>query len=255
MNFFKSLTLTFAMYSKIPMPMVQWDEKSMQWVFPCFPLVGVLVGAVLGFWLRLALWLSLGKLLTGVIALLIPIAISGGIHLDGLCDACDALGSHQPQERKLEIMKDPHIGAFGVMGCVLYLLVFFAVWSEVELTMGNLALLTTIPVVSRSWVALAAVTRRNARGSGLLATFTSSGAGRWSKLLVSLWLVAGLIFLILWSVPGRWVAAASGLIAVWFYRVTEREFGGITGDLAGWYLQMLELGMVLTVALAGRGGI
>lgn len=253
MSFFKSLTLTFAMYSKIPMPMIEWDKKSMEWVFTCFPLVGVVIGGALWLWLTLAHWLNLGSSLTAVVALLIPIALSGGIHLDGLCDTCDALGSHQSRERKLEIMKDSHIGAFGVIGCVLYLLTLFAVWGEMTLSGETLVLLAGVPVVSRSWVSLAAVTRKNARGSGMLATFTNAANRRWNQMFAGLWLAAGLIAFCMWSTVGCWMAAASALVALYAYWVTEKEFGGLTGDLAGWYLQLLELGMLLAAAIAGKG--
>lgn len=255
MSFFKSLTLTFAMYSKIPMPVVEWDDTSMEWVFSCFPLVGVVIGVVLWGWLQLASWLSLGSVFTGAIAIFIPIALSGGIHLDGLCDTCDALGSHQSRKRKLEIMKDSHIGAFGVIGCLLYLLVFLGAWSEVTLSPRNILLLSAIPVLSRCWTGLAAVTRKNARGTGLLATFTGSSSSVWNKGILLLWLLAGLVGVSLFSIAGRWTAVAGAVLAVYYYHMTEKEFGGITGDLAGWYLQMLELVMVLAVALAGKGGI
>ncbi|MCC8076338.1 MAG: adenosylcobinamide-GDP ribazoletransferase [Clostridiales bacterium] len=251
MNLFRSLTLTFSLYSAIPMPNVRWEEENMQWVFPCLPVVGGVIGGVLWLWLRLTLWLELGQALTGAVALLLPIALSGGIHLDGLCDTCDALGSHQSRERKLEIMKDSHIGAFGVIGCALYLLLFFAAWLEVNLTADNLVLLAVIPVVSRSWTALSAVTRKNARGSGLLATFTDAAATGWNRLLCGLWLGACLVFLLCWSAAGRWAAACSALVALVFYHMTKREFGGLTGDLAGCQLQLLELGMVLAVAVVG----
>ncbi len=249
MSFFKSLTLTFAMYTKIPMPVVEWDERSMQWVFSCFPLVGVVTGGMLWLWLRLALWLGLGHNLIALGGVLIPIALSGGIHLDGLCDTCDALGSHQSKERKLEIMKDSHIGAFGVIGCVLYLLSLFAAWSELHYSEEVIVLLALIPVLSRSFVSLAAVTMKNARGSGLLATFTDASAGKWNLMIIAVWLVVPITFLLLLHSIERCMVFAALLVMLVFLRMSKKEFGGITGDLAGWYLQMLELGMVLALAV------
>ena len=253
MKLFRSLTLTFAMYSRIPMPRVEWDEKSMEWVFACFPLVGCIIGLALWLWLRLALWLHLGSLLTGGGAVVLQAALTGGIHLDGLCDTCDALGSHQSRERKLEIMKDSHIGAFGVMGCVLYLIALFAAWSELQPTQTNLILAALVPVLSRSWTSLAAVTRKNARSSGLLATFTNAANKTWNRIIALLWLAVGTAALCLIDAVGKWMALASVLVYLLCWRKTEREFGGLTGDLAGWQLSLLELAMVLAAAVAGKG--
>ena len=126
----KSLIIAFAMYSKFPMPRVDWEKKALSWALCWFLLVGLAVGAVLWLWLALAGWLGFGVVFTAALALLLPIALSGGIHLDGFCDTCDALSSHQSRERKLEILKDSHTGAFAIICCGLYLLVFFAAWCE-----------------------------------------------------------------------------------------------------------------------------
>ena len=128
----KSLFIAIAMYSKLPAPRVDWDKKSLSWALCFFPVVGAVIGLFLAGWLALADWLELGKFLTAAGALVLPAALSGGIHLDGFCDTCDALGSHQPREKKLEILKDTHAGAFAILCCVLYLIFFFAVWCEVD---------------------------------------------------------------------------------------------------------------------------
>ena len=100
----KSLIIAFAMYSKVPMPRVDWEKKALRvdwekkalsWALCFFPLVGVVIGAVLYGWMALARYLGFGPLFFAAFALLIPIALSGGIHLDGFCDTCDALSSHQ----------------------------------------------------------------------------------------------------------------------------------------------------------------
>ena len=115
----KSLIIAFAMYSKFPMPRVDWEKKALSWALCWFPLVGLAVGAVLWLWLALAGWLGFGAVFTAALALLLPIALSGGIHLDGFCDTCDALSSHQSRERKLEILKDSHTGAFAIICCAV----------------------------------------------------------------------------------------------------------------------------------------
>ena len=91
----KSLVIAFAMYSKLPMPRVEWDEKSLSRALWWFPAVGLAAGGLLWLWLRLSQLLGLSTVLCAAGALLLPVAVSGGIHLDGFCDTCDALSSHQ----------------------------------------------------------------------------------------------------------------------------------------------------------------
>lgn len=250
----KSLIIAFAMYSKFPMPRVDWEKKALSWALCWFPLVGLAVGAVLWLWLALAGWLGFGAVFTAALALLLPIALSGGIHLDGFCDTCDALSSHQSRERKLEIMADPHVGAFAVQGCGLLLLLTFGLWCQAERTDGTLwAALLLVPALSRGLSAFAALTLPNARGGGLLAAVTGAGRrGRWLPLCAALLCAAGLAAL----EPGYlWIGGAA-LLALWYYvKTAKREFGGTTGDLAGWFLQLCELaclaGLVLAQSLEG----
>lgn len=249
----KALCIAFAMYSKLPTPRVEWTEQSLAWALCWFPLVGAAVGAALWLWLRLALWLGLGGILTGAGAVFVPIAVSGGIHLDGLCDTCDALGSHQDRARKLDILKDPRIGAFGVMGCGLYLLILFAAWCQVALSPRTALALAATPVLSRGLSGLFAVTLPNARGSGLLAAFTAPADKVKARAILAGWTAAAGAALV--GIDGRLGLAAlvgAGLVSLYYVAMSRRQFGGITGDLAGFFLQLCELGTVLAAALAQR---
>jgi adenosylcobinamide-GDP ribazoletransferase len=192
--------------------------------------------------------------LTAVLCVLVPIAITGGIHLDGFCDTCDALGSHQPREEKLQILKDSHVGAFALMGVACYLLLFVALWAEVSVHDGSaVAVLALIPVLSRTLSGLCAVTQQNARGSGLLATFTQAAALTRTRVVLVCWLIATAAGMVLsnWQ-AGLGAFIASGLMLAWYLRMAKREFGGITGDLEGWFLQLCELCAVAGVMLAQK---
>lgn len=249
----KSLIIAFAMYSKVPMPRVDWEKKALSWALCWFPLVGAVIGAVLYGWMSLARYLGFGPLFFAAVALLIPIALSGGIHLDGFCDTCDALSSHQTRERKLEILKDSHTGAFAIICCGLYLLVFFACWSEVAAA-GRAALVLALgPVLSRSLSGLFAVTLPNARGTGLLATFTDTMDTAKARGVMVIWVVAcvaAMLWLDLWT--GGAALLGAGLACLYYRVMSARQFGGVTGDLAGFFLQICELGMVLMVAVVQK---
>ena len=249
----KSVIIAFAMYSKLPMPRVDWEERALSRALWWFPLVGAAVGAGLWLWLALAHWLGFGAVFTAAFALLLPIALSGGIHLDGFCDTCDALSSHQSRERKLEILKDSHTGAFAILCCGLYLIVFFAAWCQVEAA-GRAALALCLgPVLSRGLSGLFAVTLPNARGTGLLATFTGPMDAAKARVVLAVWAIAAaavMVFLSPWTGVG--VLAGAALACVYYVATAKRQFGGVTGDLAGFFLQLCELGMVLGAVVAQR---
>ena len=249
----KSLIIAFAMYSKLPMPRVDWEKRALAWALCFFPAVGAVIGLALWGWMALAHWLEVGRAFFAAFALLLPIALSGGIHLDGFCDTCDALSSHQSRERKLEILKDSHTGAFAIISCALYLLVFFACWCEVVLTARGALALALTPVLSRSLSGLFAVTLPNARGTGLLATFTSAMDAVRARAVLLVWLLlCGGAMVALAPVAGTAQLAGAGLVCLYYVSTAQRQFGGVTGDLAGFFLQLCELGMVLAAVLAQK---
>ncbi len=250
--------VAIAMYSRLPARHVPWEKKALAQALCWFPFVGVVIGGALLGWLHLSHQLGFGTLVTGGIALAIPILISGGIHMDGLCDTVDALASGQSRERKLEILKDSHAGAFAIIFCGLYLLVFWSFWCEVILLDTSLWLpLSLTPVLSRSLSGLWATLLPNARGSGLLATFTSPMEGIVARLILLVWacLVLG-VMVVAQPLAGVSALVGAGLVSLYYVWVSHRQFGGITGDLAGYFLQLCELATVAAIYMGWHiGGI
>ena len=245
----KSFVLATSMYSKLPTPKTEWSDRSMAYVFCFFPWIGLVIGGLELLWFRLADLLHLGSFLFAVVAVLLPIAITGGIHLDGFCDTCDALGSHQSRERKLEILKDSHIGAFALIGLVCYMLLTVALWSEVEPCFS----LALIPALARIMSGLCAVNWKNARGTGLLASFSQASDLRCNRIVLVLWLIAAGIGLYLLN---SWPIVIGAAISVGSYqRMSSKEFGGITGDLAGWFVTICEPVCLACVVLAQKVGV
>ncbi|WDT81929.1 MAG: adenosylcobinamide-GDP ribazoletransferase [Candidatus Manganitrophus sp.] len=94
-----------------------------------FPVVGLAIGAFL-MGLAQLLGLILTPALSAALLLLALVLITGGLHLDGLADLCDGLAAGGGRERILSVMKDPHIGAFGVIGLVIVLILKYALFGE-----------------------------------------------------------------------------------------------------------------------------
>lgn len=248
------MLIAFSMYSKIPVPSVNWESENMKYAVAWLPAVGGVIGALIGGWCILAQKLAVTPVLFGAVAAFFPLAVSGGFHLDGFCDTVDALSSHQTKEKKLEILKDPHTGAFAVMGCVVYLLLTFALWTELGPTSPAAPLLCGGFVLSRSLSGLSVVTFRGAKKSGLLALFSAAADKRTVRLLLMLWTAA--VFAVwFWLSPlfaCAFLVAAGGAFV--YYRVMSyRQFGGITGDLAGFFIQICELILLVAAVVVQKG--
>ena len=88
-----SFKIAFSMYSKIPMPKTDWNKENMKYALCFFPLVGLAIGIIFYLWSLLAKFLALGNIFTTAIYTIIPILITGGIHMDGFVDSMDAINS------------------------------------------------------------------------------------------------------------------------------------------------------------------
>lgn len=112
---FKSVTVAFSMYSRIPMPRFRWETEDMRYHLCFFPWVGGVIGILEYLWFLGVTRFEIGPTAATLIALSIPILVTGGFHLDGFMDTCDALSSWRTREEWLQILSDPHIGAFAVI--------------------------------------------------------------------------------------------------------------------------------------------
>ena len=249
MRYLRAVSMAFSMYSRLPMPWVRWSDDCRAWVLCAFPLVGAVLGLLLLAWSALADLLTLTPQLRAAGAVLLPLAYTGGIHMDGFCDTCDALASHQDRARKLEILKDSRVGAFAVLGCVSYLLLQYALWCQPGWEKEDLWALALVPVLSRATSGYGALTQPGATADGLQAAFTEQEQGRgrqrfWLFLCALLALAIGMLGV------GCAAVAAAILVYLWYIQMARREFGGLTGDLAGWFLQVCELGCLAAMVLA-----
>lgn len=257
MKLLRSFCMALSMYSRLPVPRVSWEEENMAYVMCFFPLVGAFIGCFWLVWLWLAGLLGFGKILCAAVATLIPLTVSGGIHMDGFLDTADALGSHASRERMLEIMKDSHTGASALIAAAVYILLFFGFWTEVDASITALALyvLALVPVLSRALSALAVVTFRNARGHGLLASFKKAADVKTVRAVSVLWIIClAAAMICLNSLCGGAVLAAA-LASFIVYRILSyKRFGGTTGDVAGWFVQVCELACLGAFVLAAKIG-
>lgn len=248
MQALKSFFIAFSLYSRIPVPQFTWKEEEMKYVFCFFPWVGALIGGCLYIWLYLCDRYQVGSLCRIMTGAAIPLLLTGGFHADGFMDTMDAIHSYQPRERKLEILKDSHIGAFAVITLASYGLVVIGALSEIGRSEGQKIICSGF-FLSRCLSGISAVSFPLAKKDGMLFLF----AGRSHKRIVkgSLYLqgAACIGLMVYWHFLTGLAAAgtAIGALAYYFYR-SRKEFGGVTGDTAGWFVLFCEGCMIVTVA-------
>ena len=171
--------------------------------------------------------------------------------MDGYCDTIDALASWQEKERRLEILKDPHVGAFALICFGMYFLVSFALLYELFLR-GYDTGIGFLYVLSRCFASWSAMTMPNARKDGMLAAFTKKADRRAAGAILALLTALG-------AAGWIWFTFPYGLVGLrfvcrscfWYHGMAEKCFGGVTGDTTGYYLQTIELTLVAGLLLGG----
>ena len=176
---------------------------------------------------------------------LLPVWITGGIHLDGYADTCDALASYASQEERLAILKDPHCGAFAVIRLCSWFVADLALCAALPLTSRAVGCMQLGFVLERAISGWAVAALPLAKHTGLAHTFsTAADRQRVKLILTGVILAASMLLVGIGGVSG-WAMLAAALAALGRYAaVSRRDFGGITGDLAGWFLQRCELWML-----------
>lgn len=254
MIFWRSLAAAFLMYSKFPMPNVDWREENRRYALCFFPLIGVVIGALFLLWRSLCREFEIGIFLNSAVCTALPILVTGGIHLDGFCDVSDAAASCAEKPRRLEIMSDPHIGAFAAIKLAVYLIIQTALFSELSEFRAELIAAFGF-VMSRSLSGLAAVVFDNAKKSGSLWAFTEPAHRTVTLAALGIFIViCAAVMIIISPLCGGLAVIASIAAFVWYRLYAYKQFGGITGDTAGWFLQICESCILAAVIFAEKIG-
>ncbi|EGL81497.1 Cobalamin synthase [Caldalkalibacillus thermarum TA2.A1] len=243
------ILIAFQFLTTLPLPgRPEWQPHTLNWALRAYPLVGLVVGALLG-----SLVLLLGPFASVWVLTLVLftawMVLTGGLHLDGWMDVADAIGSRAPLEKKIAIMKDPHVGSFAVVGLLLLLVwkaVFLFGLVDIGLQRGQpgalMVMLMAVPALSR-WGVLVCL--------GQLKPFRQEGlAWLWHLSLKKRDLAWGFVPLgvLLCFQPWLILLFVSYLLflAGWIYWC-KRQFGGVNGDLLGAAIEGGELWGLFTL--------
>ena len=212
--------------------------RSLAWL----PLVGVGLGGAVALAAR---GLS-GRLDVWPAAVLIVAAwalATGAIHLDGLADSADAMGARD-RVRRLEVMRDPRLGSFGVLALVFVVVLKIALVAAV-LARGHNLWLLAIPAVARAAASALSAGLPYAREQGTGAALISAGS-RLERLAVAL--ATGIVVALACArMRGLLAIAAAALVAVIVGRLAQRRIGGITGDILGATIELAECAALLAL--------
>ena len=191
------------------------------------------------------------EILRSALLTAVPLLFTGGIHMDGFMDTCDAMASWGDREKKLAILKDSHTGAFAVMACSLYILLYTA--GCTEFTERTAAAVSFGFPLSRSLCGLLISSLPQARETGMLSDLTKETAFfKLRRIMIGSLFIFGVLFFMTAGTGSLWIF---GVLAVFFgfsRRRFLREFGGITGDLSGYFVTVSELLILIGAAVLVR---
>lgn len=234
------------------LPMEQAERKA---VLHLLPLLGIAKGLLYAgtFWVLLE-WGPFSPLSIAFLVWLLPIAVTGGLHLDGWMDWADAHFSFRDREKRLAILKDPHLGAFGVLALILLLAAkFLFVYETVSAGSGYTKIIILIPFFAQGLTGLFLQYVPPARKEGLAAFFQKGYSASLPAVYVFFLFAAACFYAMN---PLFWMmAGASGIYFIWIKFGMQREFGGVTGDLLGASQEGAELLLWMIVWLSVSFGM
>ena len=243
----RSLRAAFAFLTRLPVGGHPYEGRTLAWAPAYFPVVGLVLGALLAGMHRM-LW-PLGGLADAALVMGLSLLLTGALHEDGLADTCDALGGAHDRERVLEILKDSRTGVFGACALVISLVGRMALLERLGRgAEWALPLVGCAARVAPVWqmLVLPYVSRAAAKSRNLARVRLPQA------LLATAWLLiaAGAAFAGRMADAARLVALFVALTAVtvltaWRY---ARRVGGITGDFLGATEQLSELAALAVLA-------
>lgn len=254
----RTAAISFSMYSKIPMPHFEWREEDMKYTLCFFPWIGGVIGVCVGLvgWAGGCLGFHTGFL--AAILSVLPLIVSGGIHMDGYLDTIDALSSWQTKERRLEILKDPHTGAFAIIGAGAYFLLNYGCFYQLienecfNGSVGRGIQIGALFFLSRTLSGLSLLFFQMAKKEGTLYTFAHGAQKKGTTIVLVIYLATAIAAVCLCQPFYGCGMIATAAACFCYYRwMSYHYFGGITGDLAGYFLQLCELSVMVVLSVLG----
>ena len=224
----KELKVSILFLTRLPAGAVKGNIPKIADIIWTFPIVGFLVGLIIGLSCFGLQWAGLSPVLSSILAVFIGILITGALHEDGLADSADGFGGGQGTLNKLEIMRDSRIGSYGVLALILALAARVFALSDLPITYQSIILIICIAMVSRLAMACYLFWLPPAREDGL---------GHQADVTNLTSILAAAAFclpaIILSGDEILWVLIGIFLVAFSFGILAKKQVGGQTGDVCG----------------------
>lgn len=189
--------------------------------------------------------LEVSSLLTAVIVVLVGVGLTGGLHVDGFADTADAFFSYRDRLKRLEILEDPRIGAFGTIGLISLLLLKVALLYEwLQQVDRDWLVFILIPFLSRTAMNLYFTMTPPAKKSGIAAFFKERLAERklfWINTLLAVTVLFSWGLLVDEALPALFVTLVIVVVPVLYRKWSMQHFGGVSGDLSGALIEGVEV--------------
>jgi len=238
----RTLRIAFGLLTTLPFRLPDdWSAGDSGRASVWYPLVGLVIGALTWLAWKGSTWFF-PPLVAGILTLLAWVALTGGLHLDGLADCCDGLLASASVERRLEIMKDPHLGAFGAIGLILVLLLKGATLAALT-PAKSLGILLAASFAR--WCILAAGLLPLARPAGMGADFASGF--RLSFVYIGAMLPFGVAMIFgTRGILSLLAGLAAAALVLW---LAKSRIGGVTGDVFGMVVEVVEIVVLLVFSI------
>ncbi len=251
----KSIIIAFSLYSRIPVSTFKWEDEEYRHAISFLPLVGIVIGGLCILAAYMMGLIEVPVYIAVAFISAIPLLITGGFHMDGFMDVTDALSSYSDREKSLQIMKDPHIGAFSVLSLITYGLLWFSGMGLVIYAYYETGDMTYIYIFGiffylvRGFCAVTSLLFKKGRKDGMLSRETKNPA------------IADEVFLALQACFGTGLVAAFDftlgvvvtavilLFTAYYGWLCNKKFGGVTGDTAGLFIAEGELILLCVLGL------
>ncbi|MEU2581807.1 adenosylcobinamide-GDP ribazoletransferase [Streptomyces avermitilis] len=251
------LRFAFGTLTVLPVRVTRWDRAAARCGMLCAPVAGLVVGLLAAALGTLLLLLGASPLLAAVATAAVPAVLTRGLHLDGLADTADGLGSGKPAEDALRIMKQSDIGPFGVITLVFVLLAQVAALHqayETSWARGAFAAVVSA-VAARLALTLAARTgvppaRPEGLGAAVAGTVPVGGALLTAGAVIAAAAGAGALFGTYDIVRTASAVLLAVAAAELLLRHCTRRFGGVTGDVFGGLAETAATTALVVLSLA-----
>lgn len=251
-----SFIMAFSGYAAGGKSKLERNNDNCAFILIFIPLIGLISTVLVNRWAVLYPYVCENPLLPAVFIVVVPIIISGGSNLKGFFKTTDALSSHKSKEEKLSILlDDSHSGYSAIIGCIVYFLIAIGIWSEMPI--DGIFVVAFAYIISRALFGISLLTMKQAPGNRAENYIPDNAALKWFQVLVNLGYIAVCAVLMYYiaksfeMVKVAVICLAGAVISYLYYvYVAKKHFGGVTEELASFFVTICEVVMPFAALFA-----